>query len=342
MDKTRWARIRDMFAHLSEQSPSFRSNYLDMACEDDPVLRLEIENMLESHDELTRDEAQTRHSDHDSHQHLIGTRLGEYEITAVIGSGGMSVVYRANHPDHGEVAIKSLPRYVLDVSEARARLGREARILNALTHPSLCQIYELLQTADQFAVAMEYVEGDNLDVIIERSPLGLSQVLSVAIDLADVLAMTHDQGIVHRDLKPSNILLTSRGGTKLIDFGIAHLSKARLTYTGELLGSPAYMSPEQWNGQAVDGRTDIWALGALLYFMCCGQNAFTGTNIAAYAKDICTGRSRPWPDEVIASEHVVRLRHLVMRMLDRKSENRPERIATVLTELESIAHACRE
>ena len=226
-----------------------------------------------------------------------GTRLGPYEIAAQIGSGGMGEVYRATDTALGRsVAIKVLPASLASDPERLARLDREARTLAALNHPNIAAIYGLEKSAGQTALVMELIEGPTLADRIAEGPVPMDEALAIAKQIAEALEAAHDHGIVHRDLKPANIKVRDDGAVKVLDFGLAKLtplpavasdatvsptitSPALTTGIGVLLGTAAYMSPEQAKGRPADKRADIWAFGCVLYEMLTASRAFEGEDI---------------------------------------------------------------
>jgi serine/threonine protein kinase len=217
----------------------------------------------------------------------VGTRIGVYEIVAPLGAGGMGEVYRARDPKLGrDVALKILPPPFAADADRVARFEREARLLASLNHPHIGAIYGFEDAGNVPALVLELVEGDTLDERVRRGPLPLSEALAVAQQIANALDAAHGVGIVHRDLKPSNIKITPDGVVKVLDFGLAKalaaegsgpdLAKSPTmtgggTIAGVILGTAAYMSPEQARGQPVDKRTDIWAFGCVLFEMLTGS-----------------------------------------------------------------------
>jgi eukaryotic-like serine/threonine-protein kinase len=225
-----------------------------------------------------------------------GTRLGVYEILSALGAGGMGEVYRARDSKLGrDVAIKVLPEAVVSDSERVARFEREAQLLAAINHPHIAGIYGLEQTSSQHFLAMELVEGESLAERLQGGALPLAEALSIARQIGEALAAAHDKGIIHRDLKPANVMLTRDGSVKVLDFGLAKIVDSpsaasssvsmsptlslQTTMAGTILGSAAYMSPEQARGRIVDKRTDIWAFGCVLFEMLSGKRAFEGEDI---------------------------------------------------------------
>ncbi len=228
-----------------------------------------------------------------------GTRLGAYEVTAQLGAGGMGEVYRAHDTTLGrDVALKVLPEAFAADADRVARFQREAKTLAALNHPHIAQIYGLEDIgAGGRALVMELVEGDDLSQRIARGPMPLDEALPIAKQIADALEAAHEQGIIHRDLKPANIKVRPDGTVKVLDFGLAKameptgvaspsvsqsptISPTAMTQAGMILGTAAYMSPEQTRGKPLDKRTDIWAFGCVLYEMLTGKRAFEGEGVS--------------------------------------------------------------
>ena len=226
-----------------------------------------------------------------------GTRLGVYEVTAQIGEGGMGQVYRATDTKlKRQVAIKILPPSVAADHDRLARFQREAEVLASLNHPNIAAIYGLEESAGMTALVIELVEGEDLSEIIARGAVSLSDTLPLAKQIAEALEAAHEQGIIHRDLKPANIKVRADGTVKVLDFGLAKAMDqagassadvmnsptltARATQMGMILGTAAYMAPEQARGRVVDRRADIWAFGVVLYEMLTGQRAFEGEDIS--------------------------------------------------------------
>src|SRR5262245_33767184 len=208
-----------------------------------------------------------------------GTKIGEYEILSLLGAGGMGEVYKARDTRLDRiVAIKTLSAGVADRSELRDRFVREARTISSLNHSHICTLYDIGQQNGLDFLVMEFLEGQTLGQKLEKGPLRLDAFLAISIEIANALGPAHRQGVFHRDLKPANIMLT-KSGAKLLDFGLAKLrqekgltgspsqlpTRAGLTAEGTILGTLQYMAPEQLAGTQADVRTDIFALGAVLY-----------------------------------------------------------------------------
>ncbi len=223
---------------------------------------------------------------------LPGTRLGPYEVLSAIGAGGMGEVYRAHDTKLArDVAIKALPANFVSDPERLARFQREARMLAALNHTNIATIYGLEQSGGMTCLVMELVPGETLADRVKTGPIPVNEALKLAAQIADALEAAHEKNIIHRDLKPANVKVTPEGKVKVLDFGLAKafegdrtnddignsptLSRAA-TMEGVILGTAAYMSPEQARGKSVDKRTDIWAFGCVLYELLAGKHAFPG------------------------------------------------------------------
>ena len=222
----------------------------------------------------------------------IGTRIGPYQVIGSLGEGGMGEVYRARDARlNRDTAIKVLPAAVAQDAERVARFRREAQVLAALNHPNIAAIHGLEETDDTVALVLEYVDGEDLAERLRRGAIPLDEALAIARQIAEGLEAAHGKGIVHRDLKPANIKIGRDGTVKILDFGLAKaldtdasssltlansptiLSPVGLTVQGMILGTAAYMSPEQARGAPVDRRTDVWALGCVLYEMLTGRRS---------------------------------------------------------------------
>jgi serine/threonine protein kinase/Tol biopolymer transport system component len=259
-----------------------------------------------------------------------GTRLGSYEVVAQIGAGGMGEVYRARDTKLGrDVAIKVLPANFVNDPERLSRFQREARMLAALNHANIATIYGLEQYDGGTCLVMELVSGETLAERVKSGPLGIEEALKIAVQIAEALEAAHEKSIIHRDLKPANVKLTPEGKVKVLDFGLAKafardaanddpsnsptLSMAA-TMQGVILGTAAYMSPEQARGKACDKRTDIWAFGCVLYELLGGKAAFHGEDIT----DILAAVVRAEPDwNLLPPSTPTKIRDLVRRCLQK-------------------------
>jgi len=240
-----------------------------------------------------------------------GSRLGPYEILTLIGAGGMGEVYKARDTRLDRmVAIKVLPSRLSLSQEARLRFDREAKAVSSLNHPHICTLHDVGQQEGVEFLVMEYLEGETLAARLEKGPLALDQVLRTAIEIASALDKAHRQGLIHRDLKPDNVMIT-KSGAKLLDFGLAKLQGLEsgstaaagvsalategrnLTAEGTILGTFAYMAPEQLEGKEADARTDLFALGVLIHEMATGNRAFQGKSQASLISAIMSFDPQP-------------------------------------------------
>ena len=226
---------------------------------------------------------------------MIGETISHYKITEKLGEGGMGVVYMAEDTKlERTVALKFLAAHLLNDDEAKQRFLREAKAAAALSHPNICHVYEIDEDDGRTFISMEFVQGETLEDRIAKGPLALKDALDIGRQVADGLEAAHEKGIVHRDIKPANILLDAKGRATIMDFGLARLTEAsRLTKADQTMGTVAYMSPEQAQGMDVDHRTDIWALGCVLYEMVCGQRPFKGVYDKALLYEIVSQQPEP-------------------------------------------------
>jgi Tol biopolymer transport system component len=282
-----------------------------------------------------------------------GTKLGPYEIVSALGAGGMGEVYRARDTRLGrDVAIKVLPADLSSNPDLKARFEREARAISALSHPHICHLYDVGSQDGTDYLVMELLEGESLQSRLDKGPLPLSQALQCAIEIAEALEKAHKSGIVHRDLKPGNVMLT-KSGAKLLDFGLAKpvqglaamasgsvgTMSRPLTREGKIVGTFQYMAPEQVQGQEADARTDIFALGAVLYEMVTGRRAFAGKTQISVMSAIL--EKEPEPISVVHPLTPQALDHVVQRALAKDPDERWQSVADVKAELKWIATAGR-
>jgi serine/threonine-protein kinase len=212
-------------------------------------------------------------------------KYGRYEVISEIGRGSMGVVYKAHDPNLDlTVALKVLRQDRMSSDAFMKRFLSEAKALGRLDHPNIIRVYNVDEFEGNVYIAMEFIEGESLNEVIQKNKFTPEEIIEFGSTVADTLAYAHKQGIIHRDIKPSNILIRSDGRLKITDFGIAHIedsSAQKQTQAGEILGTPAYMSPEQVLSQPVDGRSDIFSLGVILYELSAGKMPFAGQNLAA-------------------------------------------------------------
>ena len=281
-----------------------------------------------------------------------GTRLGPYEILAAIGAGGMGEVYKAKDTRLDRtVAIKVLPEHLAGDPDLRERFEREARTVSSLNHPHICTLHDIGRESDVDFLVMEHIEGETLAARLERGPLSLDEVIRYGTQISQGLDQAHRQGVVHRDVKPGNIMLTG-SGAKLLDFGLAKPGVNRattdlsalsslpteqrsLTEKGVVLGTFQYMAPEQLEGKDVDVRTDIFALGALLYEMVTGKKAFAGASQASLISAIMS--SEPTSMAAVEPASPAALEHVIRTCLAKDPDKRWQSAGDVALELEWIA-----
>ncbi len=281
-----------------------------------------------------------------------GTKIGGYEVIALLGSGGMGEVYRARDPRlQRDVALKILPDLLAGNTDRLARLEREAQALAALAHPNIGHIYGF---EDGRALVLELIEGPTLAERIAQAPLGADEAVQVAKHIADALDVAHERGIIHRDLKPANIKLLDDGTVKVLDFGLAKFTEDRWPTDGEagahaaslsptmsaaftgaglILGTAAYMSPEQARGKSVDKRTDIWAFGCVLFEMLTGTRAFDGADATEMIAAVVRGEPE-WT--LLPATTPLRLRRLIERCVQKDPRRRIRDIGDVRFELDRV------
>ena len=292
MNKDTWARINDLFHQALQRPADDRATFLDAACAGDDRLRREVESLLAAHEQA--EDFIERPSVSAAAMVRSGVvpelppdQIGPYRVLRLLGEGGMGVVYLAEDTRLGRtVALKALaPRYVGD-STSRERLRREARAAASLNHPGIATVYALEEIDEHLYIAGEYVPGETLRDELFRAPFDPSRAIETTIQIARALALAHQRGIVHRDLKPENVIRTPSGDIKILDFGLARFRDARhpevvLSADGSILGTPAYMSPEQIRGSDVDARSDLFSLGIMLYEFLTGVHPFMGSDPAS-------------------------------------------------------------
>ena len=277
-----------------------------------------------------------------------GARLGAYEIVAPIGAGGMGEVYRAKDLRLGrEVALKVLPLDVALQTDRLARFEREARMLASLNHPNIVVIHSFEQHESIRFLTMELVEGKNLSELITPGGLSVSRLLDLFVPLTAALVAAHEKGVIHRDLKPQNVMITTDGRVKVLDFGLAKLSEAAsegemaatvrqaISRVDQVVGTVPYMAPEQIRGETVDARSDVFALGIMLYELATGQRPFTGRTPADISSAIL--RDTPAPLTRVRTELPARLETIVERCLEKEPGERAQSACEVLIELQRLA-----
>ena len=295
MTPERWRQTNNLLQEALDRSPAEREALLDKVCSDDPNLRKEVESLLSFHEragvflETPALETAGGLLADDLAGSLAGQLIGSYKIETLIGTGGMGEVYLAEDTRlDRKVAIKFLSSDLEADELARRRQIREAKAAAKLDHQNICTIHEVADDAGRSFIVMQYVEGKTLASIMQSRPMELGESLDVSIQVADALSLAHSRGVVHRDIKPQNVMITPQGQVKVLDFGLAKVMRQNpveadaisgekgLSAPGLILGTAPYMSPEQAKGAIVDGRSDLFSLGVLLYECVTGKPAFGG------------------------------------------------------------------
>ena len=352
MEPERWRRINELFHAALERDPGSREAFIDEACAGDPALRTEVLSLLQMHSgpgiidrpAVEADPGLLLTGEDDP---LIGRRLGPYEVTGLLGRGGMGIVYlgqdtRLQRP----VAIKALPPALTHNDRLRARLRREAMAAGALSHPGIATVFALEEFDGQLYVVQEYVAGRTLRATmkIREGRMAVAEIVPIALDIARALAAAHAHGVLHRDLKPENVLHTPDGGIKVVDFGLARFEPGAaigdaetLTRPGALPGTPGYMAPEVLRGDPVDARADQFSFGVLLYELVAGEHPFEGTDdIATVARILETEPSGPGPARPECPEPLVRV---ITKCLAKAPRDRYRTTAKLVAALEAVRDA---
>jgi eukaryotic-like serine/threonine-protein kinase len=348
----RWNDVEPIVRAALERASHERMAFVADACAGDGELRRQVESLL-SHDTATdtflSTPAAALIAAAEAEAPFIGRQLGTYTILELLGSGGMGEVYRARDRElDRDVAIKILPALFTNDSDRLARFEREAKILAALNHPHIGAIYGLERVDGVPALVLELVEGPTLAERLSQGALTIKDALGIATQIVDALEAAHRQGIIHRDLKPSNIKMTDAGRVKLLDFGLAkgvdhdesrpssdELTTATTTSRpGAIMGTAAYMSPEQARGEPVDARSDLFSLGAVLYEMVTGRPAFSGDTASSILRAILND-TPPAPRSINPSIPIS-LEHLVLRLLAKDRRARPQRASEVRDDVQRL------
>jgi serine/threonine protein kinase len=356
MTPERWPDVERILLVALTRDADEREAFVAEVCANDAALRREVESLLRQESEaagfLSAPAAAVIGSAMNNGT-FIGRHVGPYTIQEQLGAGGMGQVYRARDTKlNRDVAIKILPPVYTRDTERLARFEREARMLAALNHPHIGAIYGLEHADDTPALVLELIEGPTLAERLTNGPLPITEALGIAIQIAEALEAAHARGIVHRDLKPANIKITAAGTAKLIDFGLAKGlgaggidersaaviggTRSGMSRPGALLGTAAYMSPEQAKGEPVDARTDLFSLGAVLYEMVTGRPAFAGAESTVTRESIVHGT--PSSPRQVNPRLPRTLDRIICRLLMKDRDMRYQAASEVAVELKRLKH----
>src|SRR6516162_2024451 len=355
MTPERWQEVRELLEGAMQLEPPQRLAYLERHCSDDPSLQRDVDSILAVEHELRASFLESPaivHLTPDENTaaslgRTRGMKLGPYEIQSLLGAGGMGEVYRARDTRlDRSAALKVLPALLSSDPARKQRFEREARAIAALQHPNICTLHDVGQQQGIDYLVMEYLEGETLAERLTKGPLPPEQFLRFGVETTDALDIAHRRGIVHRDLKPGNIFLTTHGECKVLDFGLAKLEESQaepeklatvtanqkiLTTPGLVIGTVAYMSPEQARGEELDARSDIFSLGAVLFEMATGQLAFTGNTSAMTFKAILD--ETPVPPTQLNKALPQKLDEIVGKALEKDRELRYQHASEMRSDL---------
>jgi serine/threonine protein kinase/Tol biopolymer transport system component len=353
MTPERWQQVKEVFALAVKYPPEERSSFLQERCANDTELRSEVESLIAANDKSGEFIDQPAYEAaswlrEEKFELKPGQNIGSYQVLSFISRGGMGEVYLAQDQRLSrKVALKLLPvSFTADMDRLR-RFEQEARAASALNHPNIITIYEIQEFDSSHVIATEFVEGETLRQRLSRSRLSLSETLNIAIQIADALSAAHKAGIVHRDIKPENVMLRPDGYVKVLDFGLAKLSEQVSpavsseaptiqvrTGSGIVIGTAGYMSPEQARGLAVDGRSDIFSLGAMMYEMITLQKPFQGETPSDTLASIL--KTEPPSLSQIKSGLPPELNRIVSKTLRKDREERYQVVKDLWLDLKSL------
>lgn len=350
MTPERWQQIKVLLESALERDPLERNAFLNEACAGDTALRSEVEALIDSNaraGDFIESPAFEVMAESLTESDLVpGYRIGSYQIIRRLGSGGMGDIYLAEDTRLGrKIVLKALPTHFTSDAERVRRFQLEARAASALSHPNIITIYEIGQIDQLHYIAIEFIDGETLRQHMAKAQLKITEALEVAINVATALSAAHEAGIVHRDIKPENIMLRADRVVKVLDFGLAKLTESKpitsgdatlfQTEQGTVMGTAPYMSPEQARGLAVDPRTDIWSLGAVLYEMIGGRPPFEGPTTSDVIVEIL-GRE-PVPLVRYRPEVPTELEWIIKRALRKDRDERYQTAKEFLADLRNLS-----
>jgi serine/threonine protein kinase len=371
MEPERWQQIESIFQAALKRDSANRAVFLDGACWDDAELRAEVESLLAAHEQagsFIQAPALELAAQMTTPQigAAVGHTVGPYKITQWLGAGGMGEVYLAFDPRlERQVALKFLPDYLVNDRQRVQRFKQEARAASALSHPNVATIYEIGEAEGATYIAMEYVAGQTLSEHLNGQPLPLDEVLEIATQTADALDEAHARGVTHRDIKSLNLMVTERGRVKVLDFGLAKMSRAdaleplnvvdestvrpissvtphslATTAPGLVMGTAQYMSPEQALAQEVDHRTDIFSLGVVMYEMATGRLPFNGATVPSVIERVLHAA----PEAVTALNPDIprSLEQVILRCLAKQPSERYQSARALWENLQALRRVARE
>ncbi len=264
---------------------------------------------------------------------MVRQTISHYKVTAKLGEGGMGVVYKAEDLKlKRTVALKFLRSDLIEDPEHRERFLREAQAAAALDHPNICTVYEIDEVDGETFIAMAYLEGQTIKDKLNDRPLKLDEALDIAIQTATGLQAAHEKGVVHRDINGANLMVTAEGQVKIMDFGLAQLAeRSQLTKTATILGTPAYMSPEQARREPTDRRTDVWSLGVVIYEMVTGRLPFEGERHEAVLYAIAN--EEPELPTALRSRMPIELDRIVGKAMAKDADERYQHVEEMLVDM---------
>jgi serine/threonine protein kinase len=351
MTHNRYQLIGQLFDEALEQAPTERAAWLEQACGADAELRTAVEKLLAHHhdskDFLSRPALEVAAAQLRQQPAMVGQQIGHYRVLSLLGAGGMGEVYLAEDTKlRRKIALKVLPAAIAQDQDRLRRFEQEAFAASALNHPNILTIFEFGVAGEAHFLASEFVQGETLRDRMQRAALSLAEALDIAIQIASALQAAHAANIIHRDIKPENVMIRDDGIVKVLDFGLAKLVEPapsdadeatrllRLTQAGTIMGTVAYMSPEQARGKTVDARTDIFSFGIVLYEMLTGSQPFTGETISHIIVAIL--EKEPPPLAATSQQFPAAIEQIVKQALAKVIEQRYPSASTLLTDLKKL------